>query len=219
MCFRLLLSLPVLVLLNACTVTPKTPAVAEDTVSPRWQICDGPCSAVKDGQVRIDISLASSTAQLLGKDGTLLAEMDVSPGLPGHETPPGKYKVREKVELKRSNLYGQYVKPDTREVVVARAWEHEGPKPPGTVYQGIAMPYWLRLTDSGIGQHVGGFNRGLPSSHGCIRCPETPQKVFWEKSRVGTPVHVHDGPHPAPSLLNPSPASVAGSPDSSEPAS
>lgn len=199
---RLLTSLAALVLLNACT-TPKPPAVAEDTISPRWQICEGPCAEVKPGEVRIDVSLASSTAQLLDKSGRLLAEMDVSPGLPGHETPPGKYYVREKLELKRSNLYGQYVKPDTREVVVARAWEHKGPKPPGTVYQGIAMPYWLRLTDHGVGQHVGGFNRGQPSSHGCIRCPEIPQRVFWEKSRVGTPVQVHNGAHPAPSLLDP----------------
>ena len=195
------LTLLVPLLFGACTITPKPPVAGEDTVSPRWKVCDG-CEAAPDGKVRIDISLASMTAQLLDESGALLAEMDVSPGLPGHETPTGKYRIREKLPLKRSNLYGQYVTADTKEVVVARAWEHKGPRPPGTVYQGIAMPYWLRVTDDGVGIHVGGFSRGQPTSHGCIRCPEPPQKIFWEKSRVGTPVYIHTGPHPAPSLLN-----------------
>ena len=192
-----------LTFLSACSSAPKAPAVAQVDYSPRWKILEEKCTAAPNGKVRIDISLESSTAQLLSTSGELLAEMDVSPGLPEHPTPAGSYFVREKLPLKRSNLYGQYVEKETRDVVVARAWEHKGPKPKGTEYQGIAMPFWLRLTDYGVGVHVGGFNRGLPSSHGCIRCPEPAQKVFWEKSRVGTPVRVHRGSHPAPSLLNP----------------
>lgn len=204
------------VVLPSCKSVPKSLQVVEDTTSPRWKICPVNCTPAHKGAVKIDISLATCTAQLLSKDGTLLAEMDVSPGLPGHETPPGRYFVREKLEMKRSNLYGQYVTADTKEVVVARAWEHKGPKPKGTVYQGIAMPFWLRLTDHGVGIHVGGFYRGQPSSHGCIRCPEEPQKVFWELSRVGTPVHVHNGPHPAPSTLVPEPPLVAGGSEPSD---
>ncbi len=207
---RFLTALPAftaLLFLCSCS-TPPRPATVVDTWSPRWKLKDAEIAAAENGKVRIDISLASSTAQLLDDSGAVLAEMDVSPGLPGHETPPGKYYVREKLTTKRSNLYGQYVHKDTREVVVARAWEHKGARPEDTVYQGIEMPLWLRLTDYGIGVHVGGFNRGQPSSHGCIRCPEPGQRVFWEKSRVGTPVKVHNGPHPAPSLLSP-PADAA----------
>ena len=184
-------------LLASCSTLRPAP-VAADTVTPRWQIHE---RGEHPGPVRVDVSLASSTAQLLTKDGAVLAEMDVSPGVPGHETPHGKFRVLEKLPVKRSNLYGQYVTKDSREVVVARAWEHTGPRPDGTVYQGIAMPFWLRLTSDGVGMHVGGFNRGQPSSHGCIRCPEEGQKFFWENCRVGTPVTVHDGPHPAPSAL------------------
>lgn len=190
---------PALFLCLAACTTPKAPPVpAVDTVTPRHRIADDSEAA---GPVKIDVSLASSTAQLLTKDDRVLAEMDVSGGLPGHATPPGRFRVMEKLPLKRSNLYGQYVAKDTREVVVARAWEHGGKKPEGTVYQGIAMPFWLRLTSDGVGMHVGGFHRGQPSSHGCIRCPEDCQKFFWERSKVGTPVQVHHGPHPAPSLL------------------
>ncbi|MBC8126182.1 MAG: L,D-transpeptidase [Gloeobacteraceae cyanobacterium ES-bin-144] len=159
-------------------------------------------TASSPAKTRIDISLSSFTAQLLDEGGIVLAEMDVSPGVPGHETPLGKFYVREKLPLKRSNLYGQYVRPGSGEVVVPKTWEHKGPKPEGTVYQGIAMPWWLRLTDDGVGIHVGGFSRGQPTSHGCIRCPDEGQQVFWRMSRVGTPVHVHDGAHSAPSLLD-----------------
>lgn len=200
---RLLLLL-VPALLVSCT-TPSAPVVTQPVQQlPRVHVNDGIAGAEgqKPGPVRVDVSLASNTAQLLGPGDVLLAEMDVSPGLPGHETPKGKFRITEKMPVKRSNLYGQYVTKETREVVVARAWEHTGPKPEGTVYQGIAMPFWMRLTGDGVGMHVGGFYRGQPSSHGCIRCPEQGQQFFYDKCRVGTPVTVHDGPHPVPSALN-----------------
>ena len=146
-----------------------------DTTSPRARIL---ITDVSPQPVRVDISLSSMTAQLLQGDGTLLAEMDVSTGEAGHRTPKGNFRVTEKMLLKRSNLYGQYVKKDTREVVVARHWEHKGPKPAGTVYQGIAMPYWMRLTAGGVGMHVGQFSRGVTTSKGCIRCPEAGQNFF-----------------------------------------
>ena len=151
--------------------------------------------------MRVDISLSSMTAQLLQGKDTLLAEMDISTGEAGHRTPKGMFRITEKMPLKRSNRYGQYVKKDTREVVVARHWEHKGPKPAGTVYQGIAMPYWMRLTDYGVGMHVGDFTRGMTTSKGCIRCPEKGQSFFYQHCRVGTPVKIHDGPHPLPSAL------------------
>ncbi len=153
------------------------------------------------GPVRVEVSLASFTAQLLDSRDAVLAEMDVSPGLPGHATPRGRFRISEKMVHKRSNLYGQYVHPDTREVLVARAWEHVGPQPKGSVYQGIAMPFWMRLTGDGVGMHVGGFSRGQPSSHGCIRCPEDGLKVFYAHCPVGTAVRVQEGAHAAPSLL------------------
>ena len=202
------LAFGLLTLLTACSTVPQKPDAAAAAV-PRWRISDTTNTPAPPRHLRIDVSLASSTAQLLTNSGDVLAEMDVSPGVPGHETPLGDFRVKEKLPVKRSNLFGQYVTRETREVVVARTWEHTGPRPAGTVYQGIAMPFWLRLTDDGVGMHVGAFNRGQPSSHGCIRCPEPGQKFFWDNSRVGTPVHVHAGPHPAPSLLNP-PAATGG---------
>ena len=215
---RSFIALAFLTLLGACSSVSKTSVALEAATTPRWKINDSTVPVDAESRLRIDISLTSSTAQLLTHDGAVLAEMDVSPGVPGHDTPAGRFRVREKLPLKRSNIYGQYVRPDTREVVVARAWEHKGKRPEGTVYQGIAMPFWLRVTDDGVGIHVGGFNRGQPSSHGCVRCPEEPQQLFWEKCRVGTPVHIHHGPHPASSLLNPPPVVTGTPPKQQDPA-
>jgi lipoprotein-anchoring transpeptidase ErfK/SrfK len=201
---HLLLLLP-LAALASCT-TPAPPPAAPAPLLPRVRINTAAAEQAA-GAVSVNISLASQTAQLLTPDNTVLAEMDVSTGLPGHETPQGNFRITEKMPLKRSNLYGQYVTKDTREVVVARAWEHKGPRPEGTVYQGIAMPWWMRLTGDGVGIHVGGFQRGQTTSHGCIRCPEEGQTFFYEKCRLGTPVKIHSGPHPAPSLLD-TPAAV-----------
>jgi lipoprotein-anchoring transpeptidase ErfK/SrfK len=195
MLFRLFLALAACFLVSCRTTAPQ--AVPQPLL-PRWQKTAA-CDAAS-GPVRIDVSLASKT-QLLTKDGALLAEMDVSPGVPEHETPMGDFRVTEKLPLKRSNLYGQYVQKETREVIVHRAWEHEGPAPEGTEYQGIAMPWWLRLTDDGVGIHVGGFERGQPTSHGCIRCLEEAQKLFYDKTKIGTPVSIHEGKHPVPSVL------------------
>lgn len=194
---------PFIMLLAAlCAVScvSKPPVAAVDHLAPRARILvpDAPV-----GPVKVDVSLSTKTAQLLTSQGELLAEMDISPGMPGNETPLGRFRVTEKLQLKRSNLYGQYVKPGSREVVVAKHWEYQGPKPPGTIYQGIAMPFWMRLTDDGVGMHVGGFERGQPSSKGCIRCPEDGQRFFYQHCRVGTPVRVHTGTHPVPPVLAP----------------
>jgi hypothetical protein len=51
--------------------------------------------------------------------------------------------------------------------------------------------------------HVGTFERGQPSSKGCIRCPEEGQRYFYQYCRVGTPVRVHAGTHAEPSVFGP----------------
>lgn len=189
---------PILVAGSLASCVTRPPASPPPPPAPRAKIVVAEPPA---GPVKVDVSLTTLTAQLLTKDNLLLAEMDISPGMEGNETPPGSFHVTEKLPLKRSNRYGQYVRPDTREVVVAKHWEHKGPKPPGTVYQGIAMPWWMRLTDDGVGMHVGGFVRGQPSSKGCIRAPEEGQRFFYQHCRIGTPVRVHRGGHPHPSAL------------------
>ena len=51
------------------------------------------------------------------------------------------------------------------------------------------MPYFMRLTNSGVGMHQG-FLPGVADSHGCIRMPEKLVKIYWENAPLGTPVRV-----------------------------
>ncbi|MCX7868743.1 MAG: L,D-transpeptidase family protein, partial [Terrimicrobiaceae bacterium] len=63
------------------------------------------------------------------------------------------------------------------------------PMPPGTTFLGAPMPYWMRLTPSGVGLHQG-FLPGVPDSRGCIRLPEKMARVFYENAPLGTPVQI-----------------------------
>lgn len=152
-------------------------------------------------ETRLRISFWDQKAWLLDGEGRVLLETDISTGVPGHETPLGRFEVLEKLESKRSNRYGQYVRPRSGRVVVAKAWEHEGPPPEGTVWQGVSMPYWMRLTWDGVGMHVGKFPLRVRSSFGCIRVYRRAQPLIYRKTVVGTPVTVvrgGGGERPAP---------------------
>jgi lipoprotein-anchoring transpeptidase ErfK/SrfK len=138
----------------------------------------------------IEISLADQRARVMDREGRVLLETQVSTGVAAHPTPTGTFRVLAKKVDKRSNIYGSYVDGQSGEVVVARAWTHVGPSPPGTLYRGISMPYWMRLNWGGVGMHVGDFSAGHRSSHGCIRVPEHVQPLIYAKALVGTTVEI-----------------------------
>ena len=71
-------------------------------------------------------------------DGQLAMDFPVCTGVPSHPTPTGAFRISEKDRHHRSNLYH------------------------------CAMPLFMRLTNDGIGLHVGDVFR-VPASHGCIR--------------------------------------------------
>jgi lipoprotein-anchoring transpeptidase ErfK/SrfK len=53
------------------------------------------------------------------------------------------------------------------------------------------MPYWMRLTGSGVGMHAGPIpNPGQPASHGCIRMPLAMAETLFQHVNVGTPVTI-----------------------------
>ena len=53
------------------------------------------------------------------------------------------------------------------------------------------MKWFLRLTGEGVGMHVG-ILPGYPASHGCIRESVDGAKLFYDNTKVGTPVLVAD---------------------------
>lgn len=119
--------------------------------------------------------------------GRLVAVSEVSTGREGYATPAGKYRVVQKDIDHRSTVYGAYVK-DGR-VVKANVNVTKDKKPPGAVFVGAPMPYFLRISGA-IGLHAGHVP-GYPASHGCIRLPPREARRFYYAVQVGTPVTIY----------------------------
>ena len=93
-------------------------------------------------------------------DQQLVAWSNVSSGRPGHETPTGSFTVSEKDVDHHSN-----------------------------VYNNAPMPYFMRLTDEGVGLHAGQLP-GYPASHGCVRLPMGMARELYQHVESGTPVEI-----------------------------
>ena len=139
------------------------------------------------GAPKIVVSLSQQKASFY-KGGRLVGVSAISSGREGHDTPPGNYKIIEKKPKHQSNLYGNYVD-DAGNVVVAGVGVKIDPMPPGTRFEGAPMPFWMRLTTTGVGMHAG-FLPGVPDSRGCIRLPERMAKAYFDNAPIGTSVVV-----------------------------
>jgi lipoprotein-anchoring transpeptidase ErfK/SrfK len=51
------------------------------------------------------------------------------------------------------------------------------------------MPYFMRLTDGGVGLHAGELP-GYPASHGCVRLPFGMARELYQRVEAGTPVEI-----------------------------
>src|ERR1700733_1162304 len=121
------------------------------------------------------------------KADVLVGESQVSAGREGHNTPVGNYKITQKDKDHASSLYGDYVDA-TGNVVQKDVEAGKDPKPPGAVFKGAPMPYFMRIT-GGVGMHEG-YLPGYPASHGCIRMPGKMAQIFFSNVELGTPVTV-----------------------------
>jgi lipoprotein-anchoring transpeptidase ErfK/SrfK len=97
---------------------------------------------------------------VLYKDGAPVVTGKISTGRPGYDTPPGHYLVTDKIRMQRSTIYK------------------------------VKMPYFLRLSFSEYGIHLG-VNPGRRASHGCIRIgEETVAKSVYDQTPIGTLVTI-----------------------------
>ena len=138
---------------------------------------------------RIVVSIPKQRAYLMIGD-QIVADAPVSSGKRGHESPKGHMRVLEKDPNHHSSLYGDFVDRSGRTVragVSARA----DSAPSGTHFSGAAMKWFLRLTEDGVGMHIG-ILPGYPASHGCIRESVDGAKLFYDHAKVGTLVDVGD---------------------------
>jgi lipoprotein-anchoring transpeptidase ErfK/SrfK len=123
------------------------------------------------------------------KGDQLVGVSQVSAGREGHNTPIGSYKIIQKDPDHASNLYGDYV--DASGNIVQKDVElGKDPKPPGAIFKGAPMPFFMRIT-GGVGMHKG-YLPGYPASHGCIRMPGKMAESFYNNVEVGTPVQIVD---------------------------
>lgn len=139
------------------------------------------------GAPSILIDLSDQTAAFY-KGSKLVGVSAISSGREGFGTPTGNYKIIQKNPDHVSNLYGDFVDASGN-VLVRNVNAKKDPKPPGAVFKGAPMPYFMRLTNSGVGMHQG-FLPGVPDSHGCIRMPEKMVKIYYNNVSLGTPVRV-----------------------------
>lgn len=114
----------------------------------------------------------------------------VATGLSKYPTPTGRFEVIEKVENKRSNLYGK-VYGKSNKVIRSSVKVGRDTIPAGGRFEGARMPYWMRLTHDGIGLHAGAIPRpGSPASHGCIRMPNKIASTVFKHVAYGTSVEI-----------------------------
>jgi len=137
------------------------------------------------GNTSIQIDVADQRGLLL-VDGAIAMDFPVATGRADHPTPQGTFYIKAKEKDYASNIYGKIYDAQGR-LVVADADTKVDPVPPGGRFVGALMLYWMRLTDDGVGMHIG-YVPGVAASHGCIRMKEKTAAEIFAVTRVGTPV-------------------------------
>ncbi len=103
-------------------------------------------------------------------------------------TPLGTYRIKEKIRNKRSTIFGFYYR-GKRCVYRGDRRKFRGCKR-GLRYVGHPLPYWMRITNNGIGLHESKYIKRYPGTNGCIRLPHKAAKLFFEKMKKGGTVIV-----------------------------
>ena len=140
------------------------------------------------GRPKIVVHLHEQRAYFY-KGKQLVGESNISTGKKGYETPPGKYRVIQKDADHISSEYGDYIDEDGF-IIQKNISARKDPKPPGAIFDGAKMPYFLRFT-RGYGMHAG-FVPRYRASHGCIRMPAEMARHFFEAADEDTPVIVKE---------------------------
>ncbi len=133
----------------------------------------------------ITVSLKKQRAVLLN-NGEVAMDYPICSGIPSRPTPPGTYYILEKIVDKSSNKYGKILDAEGN-VVNGDADSTTDTIPEGGKFVGAPMRYWMRLTNDGIGHHIGPLPKSRrPASHACIRGPRDTMPTVYSKVKPGT---------------------------------
>jgi hypothetical protein len=152
------------------------------------------------GPATINVVLSEQKAYIY-RGGQPAGWTYLATGTPGYSTPTGSFSVLEKKSQKRSGTYGM-IENASGQVIDSDAKAGRESIPPGGRFVGASMPYWMRLTGSGIGMHAGPIPQpGRPASHGCIRLPAPMAAKLYDVVSVGSKVVItHDPIYESPLL-------------------
>jgi lipoprotein-anchoring transpeptidase ErfK/SrfK len=140
------------------------------------------------GSVSVRIKLSTQMATFY-RGGREIGWSYVATGRSGHRTPAGSFRIMEKSVDKISNRWGHIKDADGN--IVKLSARYDEPKSPGHRWVPAPMPYWMRLTSSGVGMHAGPIpTPGSPASAGCIRLPSGLAPQLFGAVSVGTPVTI-----------------------------
>jgi lipoprotein-anchoring transpeptidase ErfK/SrfK len=133
------------------------------------------------------VSLSKQRAYLLvGEE--IAIDTPISSGKRAGMTPNGSFTVLEKDPNHHSSIFGEFVDGSGRTVRAGVSLKIDS-APSGTHYVGAPMKWFMRLTQDGVGMHVG-ILPGYPASHGCVRLPADIAPLIYNKVKVGTPVEI-----------------------------
>lgn len=154
------------------------------------------------GNCKVKVSLADQRGFLLLNGEHIAMDFPVATGTRDFRTPTGMYSILDKKVDHASNLYGKFVDKETGSVVKRDASVREDELPEGAKFVGASMPNWMRLTNSGIGMHIG-YVPGYPASHGCIRVVRPAMERLFPVCKRGTEVVVYQSWTPDPMAARP----------------
>lgn len=149
----------------------------------------------KNKNPRIEINTATQRLLLLVDDKVALdtpattgseAKRDINDGIVSNKaTPLGSYKIIQKLEHKRSNIYGDFYF-NGKKIYTGDIRKF---KEPYDEFVGVDMPYWMRFKDA-MGIHFSEAVARIPGSNGCVRLPMEPIELVFSLVKKGTIVDV-----------------------------
>lgn len=159
--------------------------------------------------MRIEISVARQTLQLIGDDGQLMKTYVISSAAKGvgeqmgsYQTPRGQHRIRARIGdglplgavLRGRRPTGEICTPELMQAQPGRDWiltrilwlcgEEPGRNRGGQVDTMRRYVYIHGTPDE--------VTLGVPGSHGCIRMRNTDMVDLFDRVPVGTPVTIHE---------------------------
>ncbi|MGA0854467.1 MAG: L,D-transpeptidase, partial [Luteolibacter sp.] len=144
-------------------------------------------SQTHDGNSHIKINLSTQRGMLMN-NGELVMDYPICSGVKSRPTPTGTFYILEKIVDKSSNRYGK-IYDAAGSIINGDADALNDSIPEGGRFVGAPMKYWMRLTNDGVGHHIGPVKR-YPASHACIRGPRAIMPVVYSKVKLGTRVDI-----------------------------